>query len=135
MNYRTCSSRQLAVIALLCVSLARWAHAQTDEIQVYDAEIAGPGVFNLTWHNNYTPDGPVSPSYPGGVVPNHTLNGVTEWAYGVTDWFEAALFLWCEFRVQLEHGSLGSESKYPRNPPYYRLASGPLRRHCQSYSR
>jgi hypothetical protein len=25
--------------------------AQTDEIQVSDAEIAAPGVFNLTWHN------------------------------------------------------------------------------------
>jgi hypothetical protein len=69
------------------------ARAQTDEIQVYTAEIAAPGVFNLTWHNNYTPDGARAPAFPGGIAPNRTLNGVTEWAYGVTDWFEAGLYL------------------------------------------
>jgi hypothetical protein len=67
--------------------------AQTDEIQVYDAEIAAPGVFNLTLHDNYTPIGRTEPDFPGGIVPNHTLNGVPEWAYGVTDWFEAGLYL------------------------------------------
>ncbi len=69
------------------------AHAQTDEIQVYNAEIAAPGVFNLTLHDNYTPDGRNVPDFPGGITPNHTLNGVPEWAYGVTDWFEAGLYL------------------------------------------
>ena len=67
--------------------------AQTDEIQVYDAEIAAPGIFNLTLHDNYTPSGRNGPDFPGGIVPNHTLNGVPEWAYGVTDWFEAGLYL------------------------------------------
>ena len=28
-----------------------------------------------------------------GVVPNRSLNGVPEWAYGVTPWFEAGLYL------------------------------------------
>jgi hypothetical protein len=56
------------------------AYAQTDEIQVYNAQIAAPGVLNLTLHDNYTPDG-------------RTLNGVPEWAYGVTDWMEAGLYL------------------------------------------
>jgi len=69
------------------------ARAQTDEIQVYDAEIAEPGVFNLEVHNNYTPDGLNVPRFPGGLVPNHTLNGVPEWAYGVTEWFEQGLYL------------------------------------------
>jgi hypothetical protein len=69
------------------------ALAQTDEIQVYDASIAAPGVFNLTLHNNYTFDGAKTPAFAGGLVPNHTLNGVPEWAYGVTDWFEAGLYL------------------------------------------
>src|ERR1700728_4415306 len=69
------------------------ARAQTDEIQVYDAEIADPGVFNLMVHNNYTPDGLKEPRFPSGLVPNHTLNGVPEWAYGVTDWFEQGLYL------------------------------------------
>ena len=66
--------------------------AQTDEIQVYNAEIAAPGVFNLTVHNNYTPDGLKQPAFPGAIVSNHALNGVPEFAYGVTDWFEAGLY-------------------------------------------
>ena len=50
--------------------------AQTDEIQVYNAEIAAPGMFNLTLHDNYTPDGRTVPAFPDGLVPNDTLNGV-----------------------------------------------------------
>jgi len=69
------------------------ALAQTDEIQVYDAELAPVGVFNLTWHNNYTPNGLTTPSFQGAIVPNKSWNGVTEWAYGVTTWFEAGLYL------------------------------------------
>lgn len=69
------------------------ASAQTDEIQVYDAEIAKPGVFNLMVHNNFAPKGLKTPRFPGGLVPNQTLNGVPEWAYGVTDWFEQGLYL------------------------------------------
>ncbi len=68
------------------------ASAQTDEIQVYDAQIAAPGVFNLTWHNNYTTSGSQTPAFPGGIVPEKSLNGVAEWAYGVTPWFEAGLY-------------------------------------------
>jgi hypothetical protein len=69
------------------------ASAQTDEIQVYDAQIAEPGVFNLMVHNNFTPEGLKTPRFAGGLVPNQTLNGVPEWAYGVTDWFEQGLYL------------------------------------------
>jgi hypothetical protein len=69
------------------------ACGQTDEIQVYDAGITAPGQINLTWHDNYTPSGRTAPEFPGGIVPNHALNGVSEWAYGVTDWFEAGLYL------------------------------------------
>jgi hypothetical protein len=69
------------------------AFAQTDEIQVYDAVIAEPGVFNLTWHNNFIADGVKTPAFPGGLIPDKSFNGVTEWAYGVTDWFEAGLYL------------------------------------------
>jgi hypothetical protein len=68
------------------------ARAQTDEIQIYNAEIAAPGVINLTVHDNYTPDGRKQPSSPGVIVSNHALNGVPEWAYGVTPWFEAGLY-------------------------------------------
>jgi hypothetical protein len=82
-----------AAIAIMLLGSAAAALAQTDEIQVYDAEIADPGVVNLMVHNNYTPDGLKQPRFPGGLVPNHTLNGVPEWAYGVTDWFEQGLYL------------------------------------------
>jgi hypothetical protein len=77
---------------LLWLGGACACRAQTDEIQVYDAEIAAPGVFNLTWHNNYTFSGSATPSFAGGVVPDKSLNGVTEWAYGVAPWFEAGLY-------------------------------------------
>ena len=73
----------------LALSLA-WG--QTDEIQVYDAEIAAPGVINVTWHNNYTPEGRATPSFPDAIVPDKSFNGVPEWAYGVTEWFEAGLY-------------------------------------------
>jgi hypothetical protein len=82
--------------AFVFMALMIWsatAFAQTDEIQVYDAEIAKPGVFNLMVHDNYTLSGLTTPRFPGGLVPNHTLNGVPEWAYGVTDWFEQGLYL------------------------------------------
>jgi hypothetical protein len=83
----------LVMPALLNIGFALSARAQTDEIQVYNAVIAAPGVFNLTLHDNFTPDGRTTAAFPGGIVPNHTLNGVPEWAYGVFDWFEAGLYL------------------------------------------
>lgn len=79
--------------AIFCLAAATSALAQTDEIQVYDASIAPKGVFNLTLHDNYTVNGSSKPAFPGALVPEHTLNGVPEWAYGVTDWFEAGLYL------------------------------------------
>jgi hypothetical protein len=80
-------------IATLLIVWAATAFAQTDEIQVYDAEIAKPGVFNLMVHDNFTLDGLKAPRFSGGLIPNHTLNGVPEWAYGVTDWLEQGLYL------------------------------------------
>src|SRR6202166_2879224 len=83
--------RSIAAV-LLSVGCASAVRAQTDEIQVYDAEIAAPGVFNLTWHNNFTLSGSSSPGFPGAIVPDKSLNGVSEWAYGVAPWFEAGLY-------------------------------------------
>jgi hypothetical protein len=40
------------------------AFAQTDEIQVYDGAIAERGMFNLTVHNNFTPEGLKTPAFP-----------------------------------------------------------------------
>jgi hypothetical protein len=84
----------LVVIALAgLLVVPRLAFAQTDEIQVYDGALADRGVFNLTFHTNFTPDGRKAPSVPGGVSANHSFNQVPEWAYGVTSWFEAGLYL------------------------------------------
>jgi hypothetical protein len=74
------------------VLVAAAGHAQSDEIQVYDAEINQPGQFSLQLHNNYTPIGRKQPDFPGGIVPNHTLNGVPEWAWGITDWLELGAY-------------------------------------------
>lgn len=84
--------RRAALLALLLLAAPHLA-AQTEEIQVYDAEIAAQGSFNLTWHNNYTFDGRSQAAFPGGIVPDHALNGVPEWAYGITKWLEAGLYL------------------------------------------
>jgi len=51
------------------------------------------GEVGLTWHNNYALDGLKTPDFPGGLVDHHTYSSVTEWALGVTPWFEAGLYL------------------------------------------
>lgn len=65
----TCGPARLAVLALLCAAHAQPAHAQTDEIQVYDAVIAPPGTFALDLHGNYTPDGRTAPAFPAASFP------------------------------------------------------------------
>ena len=64
----------------------------TDEIQVYDASIEPVGQWNLVLHDNFTPQGEKVPDFPGGVAPNHILNGVPEWAYGYKPWLELGLY-------------------------------------------
>jgi hypothetical protein len=80
-----------AVVFLLAVPAVAWS--QADEIQVYDGSLAPVGTFNLTLHNNFTPRGQTTPAFPGAVVADKSLNGVPEWALGVTPWFEAGLYL------------------------------------------
>jgi hypothetical protein len=84
---------KLIATALVILAAPAITFAQSDEIQVYDGAIAERGVFNLTWHNNFSPKGSKEPGFPGGLANNRNLNGVTEWAYGVTNWFEAGLYL------------------------------------------
>ena len=86
-------SRKCSILLLLLAAAAPFAAAQTDEIQVYDAEIADQGVFNLMIHTNYTPIGRKTPDFPGSIIANHSVNGAAEWAYGVTDWFEQGLYM------------------------------------------
>lgn len=64
-----------------------------DEIQVYNAAIADVGQFTIQQHLNYVFKGRRQADFPGGLISNHSLNGTPEFAYGVTDWFEAGLYL------------------------------------------
>ena len=84
---------RIALIVTLVIGSRGIAWAQADEIQVYTGGLAGVGVFNLTVHNNFTPKGLETPAFPGAVVADKSLNGVPEWAFGVTRWFEAGLYL------------------------------------------
>ena len=79
--------------AVVLILIGTPAFAQTDEIQVYDAEIAERGVFNLMIHTNFTPIGRKTADFAGAIVSNNSVNGTSEWAYGVTDWFEQGLYL------------------------------------------
>jgi hypothetical protein len=78
---------------LACAAIPAIARAQTDEIEIYDASIVDLNKSELTVHSNYTPDGLKQPAFPGGVVPNHSVNGAFEWAYGVADFLELGLYL------------------------------------------
>jgi hypothetical protein len=83
----------VVAVAIGAAATPAVARAQGDEIQVYTGGLAAKGVFNLTLHNNYTPDGITTPSFPGAVVSHKSLNGVPEWAYGVSSWFELGMYL------------------------------------------
>src|SRR5580700_1118150 len=82
----------LALIALILAAGPKPAHAQTDEIQVYDAEIEEVGKFNVMVHSNFTPIGRKTADFPGGIIPEDSVNGAVEWAWGVKDWFEQGLY-------------------------------------------
>ena len=74
---------------LTASTVSAWA---VDEIQVYNAEIAKVGQWTFQLHNNYAFIGRKEPDFPGGLIPNHALNGTGEWAYGITDWWEMGFY-------------------------------------------
>jgi hypothetical protein len=82
----------LLAAVLAWVALAQPAKA-TDEIQVYNADIAAPGQFTIQQHLNYVALGIKQPPFPGGLISNGSINGTPEFAYGVTDWWELGLYL------------------------------------------
>jgi hypothetical protein len=85
--------RPLGLAGLLLIASGGAAFAVTDEIQVYTGDVMAPGALGLTWHNNFTPSGTKSADFPGALVDNHAYSSVLEWAYGVTPWFEAGLYM------------------------------------------
>ncbi len=88
---RSFCSRLLIAIAAAFAFAPRPARAM-DEIQVYNAEIAEIGQWTFQQHLNYTLQGRTQPEFPGGLVPNHSLNGTPEAAYGLTDWWEVGFY-------------------------------------------
>ena len=79
------------IVAIAWVAFAQPAKA-IDEIQVYNAGIATSGQFTIQQHLNYVGLGLKQPPFPGGLVPNGSINGTPEFAYGVTDWWEVGLY-------------------------------------------
>jgi len=85
------SPRCLAFAAILLTASTISARAN-DEIQVYNAEIAKIGQWTFQLHSNYAFMGRKEPDSPGGLIPNHALQGTGEWAYGITDWWEMGFY-------------------------------------------
>jgi hypothetical protein len=83
--------RHLLFALILLVASAVSAYA-VDEIQVYNAEIAKVGQWTMQLHLNNAFIGRKEPDFPGGLIPNHALNGTPEWAYGITDWWEMGFY-------------------------------------------
>ena len=83
--------RRFSVAAILLAASTIAARA-VDEIQVYNADIAKVGQWTFQLHSNYAFIGRKEPDFPGGLVPDHALQGTGEWAYGITDWWEMGFY-------------------------------------------
>jgi hypothetical protein len=102
---RRVDMRAVALMIIGLTAVPGVTSAQTDEIQVYDAEIEPPGIFNLMVHSNFTPSGRTVPDFPGAIIADHSFNGAAEWAYGVTPWFEQGLYLPVYSLYSTDHGT------------------------------
>ena len=96
---------RLFFVVIGFVAMPAATFAQTDEIQVYDAQIAAPGIFNLMIHTNFTPIGRTTPAFPDAIIANDSVNGAAEWAYGVKPWFEQGLYLPLYSLYSTNHGA------------------------------
>ena len=93
---RPCAAGVIAAAAVVFMVTARPAFAVDqvhDEIQVYNAEIAEVGQWTYEQHLNYAAVGQTQPEFPGGFTSNHGLQGTPEFAYGMTNWWEAGFYL------------------------------------------
>ncbi len=82
-----------AAFFIVTTRLALAADQVHDEIQVYNADIAEAGQWTYEQHLNYAFVGQTQPEFPGGFVSNHSLQGTPEFAYGLTEWWEAGFYL------------------------------------------
>jgi hypothetical protein len=110
----------LVIVSLGFCAAPAWILAQTDEIQVYDAVIAQPGIFNVMVHSNFTPQGRTTPVFPGAIVANHSFNGAWEWAYGVKPWMEQGLYMpvYSPYSTNREGSIDGFNYPYWESRPY-----------------
>jgi hypothetical protein len=98
-----------SIFALIQTPSARGADEIHDEIQVYNAEIASVGQWTYQQHLNYAPIGQTQAEVPGGFSSNHALQGTPEFAYGLTNWWEAGFYL--PFAVNAERQFLSDGAK------------------------
>jgi hypothetical protein len=82
-----------ALLFALPASVALAVDQVHDEIQVYKGDIAEVGQWTYEQHLNFAAVGQTQPEFPGGFTSNHTLQGTPEFAYGITSWWEAGLYL------------------------------------------
>ena len=87
-----CSPRASFSFVAVFLAASTISARAVDEIQVYNAEIAKIGQWTFQLHSNYAFMGRKEPDFPGGLIPNHALNGTGEWAYGITDWWEMGFY-------------------------------------------
>ncbi len=85
--------RRGAWLLLQAAGPALAAPALPDEIQVYTDDINRPGAWGLELHVNTTPKGTPLPEFPGAVPSNHGSRATPELSYGLTNDFEAGLYL------------------------------------------
>jgi hypothetical protein len=94
-----------------------------DEIQVYNAEIAEVGQRTYPQHLNYAAIGQIQPEFPGGFTSNHSLQGTPEFAYGLTEWWEAGFYL--PFAVTGTGEFLSDGAKIPKRNLHERRPRAP----------
>jgi hypothetical protein len=81
--------------AMTATSLAPLPAQAADGVpvyQVYNAEISEVGQWAIEQHINYDWVGRTEPGFAGGIVPNHSLYGTPDIAYGITDWWELGFY-------------------------------------------
>jgi hypothetical protein len=81
------------VFSVRMISPVLGADEVHDEIQVYNAAIAAIGQWTYEQHMNYAAIGQTVPEVPGGFHSNRALQGTPEFAYGLTEWWEAGFYL------------------------------------------
>ena len=83
----------VALIGALIAAITPAQAELSDEIQVYTDDINKPGQFGLELHVNTTPRGRRLADYAGEVVPHQGWRLTPEFSYGLSENWEAGLYL------------------------------------------